>query len=108
MLYGMRLEFPTCRPLAQALAAEQTTKKRARKEARAVPDTLPPLPDTAAEGARKISTAIEKNRGLTPHRAKAGKNPRKKNRTKFEKAQVRNRLSIAASAAIGGPFSAQR
>jgi U3 small nucleolar RNA-associated protein 3 len=77
--------------------------KKARKEGRAVPDALPPLPDPAAEGARKISAAIEKNRGLTPHRAKAGKNPRKKNRTKFEKAQVRCHRTCTASAAMRHP-----
>ncbi len=66
-------------------------------------ETLPPLPEPAADGARKISTAIEKNRGLTPHRAKAGKNPRKKNRTKFEKAQVRSYCILTASAAMCHP-----
>lgn len=66
-----------------------------------MPDTLPPLADPSAEGARKINTAIEKNRGLTPHRNKAGKNPRKKNRTKFEKAKVRPAavLSVCTCAA---------
>lgn len=71
---------------AQAAAEAAAERKQARREARAAPDTLPPLADPAAEGARAINTAIEKNRGLTPHRSKAGKNPRKKNRTKFEKA----------------------
>lgn len=63
-------------------------RKRSRKEKRAVPETLPPLPEATTEGARAINTAIEKNRGLTPHRNKAGKNPRKKNRTKYEKATI--------------------
>lgn len=71
---------------AQAAAEAVAERKKARREARAAPDALPPLADPAAEGARAINSAIEKNRGLTPHRSKAGKNPRKKNRTKFEKA----------------------
>lgn len=72
----------------QAAAVAASERKRARKEKRAVPETLPPLPEATTEGARAINTAIEKNRGLTPHRNKAGKNPRKKNRTKFEKATI--------------------
>jgi U3 small nucleolar RNA-associated protein 3 len=56
-------------------------KKKARQDRYAVPDTtLPPLPDPSAEGGRKISKAIEKNRGLTPHRSNAIKNPRVKHK----------------------------
>lgn len=81
----------------QAASAAATLRKRARKEQRAVPKTLPPLPDPLVEGARAINTAIEKNRGLTPHRNKAGKNPRKKNRTKFEKATIARKGQVQPS-----------
>ncbi len=35
-------------------------------------------------GARAVSRAVEKNRGLTPHRRKDIKNPRVKNKKRFE------------------------
>ena len=38
----------------------------------------PPRPDPESEGPRAISKAVEKNRGLTPHRRKDIKNPRVK------------------------------
>ena len=43
----------------------------------------PPRPDPEAEGPRAISKAVEKNRGLTPHRRKDIKNPRVKVRLKI-------------------------
>lgn len=44
------------------------------------PALPPPLPDATVEGARKVSRAVEKNRGLTPHRRRDIKNPRVKAR----------------------------
>lgn len=50
--------------------------------------------------------AIKKNRGLTPHRNRDLKNPRVKNRLRFDKAQVRRKGQVqpmrAASAAYPG------
>lgn len=52
---------------AEAAAARAATKaeKWRRHEA---PALAPPLEDPSAEGQRPISYAIQKNRGLTPHR----------------------------------------
>ena len=64
--------------LAAARAAK--IKKAARKERHTAQPMQPPLPDELADGARAISRAVEKNRGLTPHRRKDIKNPRVKAR----------------------------
>lgn len=59
------------------------------------PTSFPPLADPDAGGkARGITSAIFKNRGLTPHRNKELKNPRKKNRLKYENALVRRKGQV--------------
>lgn len=64
---------------AEAKAAVAAKKAR-RADVYAFPETAPPAEDPSAAGARGISRDIEKNRGLTPHRRKDIKNPRKKHR----------------------------
>lgn len=73
------------------LAARESalSKKKARAEVYERPGLLPPLPDPTTGGARKINRAIDKNRGLTRHRNKELKNPRKKHRVKFAEATKR-------------------
>jgi hypothetical protein len=78
-------------PTAQAAAAD---RKRAKQERQPATTLHPPLPDKLVDGARGISSAIERNRGLTPHRRKDLKNPRKKHRLAFEKAQVRRKGAV--------------
>lgn len=43
--------------------------------------------EEATDGPRSLTRAIMKNRGLTPHRSKAVRNPRVKKRQKFEQAK---------------------
>lgn len=69
-------------------------KKKARKGAYETPGLLPPRADEETRGARGITYEIEKNRGLTPHRRKDLKNPRKKHRVKFQKALVRRKGQV--------------
>ncbi|KAJ9533578.1 hypothetical protein QJQ45_026646 [Haematococcus lacustris] len=74
----------------QAAKEAAASRKKARAEAHRAPQLPPPLPDPSAGArARGITKAIEKNRGLTPHRRKDLKNPRKKHRIMFAKALVR-------------------
>ena len=75
-------------------------RKKVRKEARAVPAMHPPLPDAAADGARAITTAIEKNRGLTPHRNKVGAKPSGSTRRMFEPASCLHVLFVSKSACL--------
>ncbi|GIL48552.1 hypothetical protein Vafri_5040 [Volvox africanus] len=69
--------------------ANAAARKKARAESHRAPALEPPAPDATTAAARRITNEIQRNRGLTPHRRRDQKNPRKKNRMKFEKAMVR-------------------
>lgn len=47
----------------------------------------PELEPESTSGPRSVTRAILKNKGLTPHRSKAVRNPRVKKRQKYEQAK---------------------
>ncbi|KAF5338889.1 hypothetical protein D9611_008769 [Ephemerocybe angulata] len=72
------------------LIKKKSTEKKVKKKeeydaARAA--EKPDYTEEEADGPRSLTRAILKNRGLTPHRSKAVRNPRVKKRQKFEKAK---------------------
>lgn len=81
-------------PFYEEIRQNRGSNKQRRNESYLYPDLLPPSKEVTTSGARKISTAIEKNRGLTPHRRKDLKNPRKKHRIKFGEAKVRRKGQV--------------
>jgi U3 small nucleolar RNA-associated protein 3 len=83
------------------------TKKRARQEAHTQPDLLPPSQDPTTQGARRINNAIDKNRGLTPHRNKEFKNPRKKHRLKYAEATMRRKGQVQEVRDGGGVYGGE-
>ncbi|KFM25754.1 Something about silencing protein 10 [Auxenochlorella protothecoides] len=90
-----------------SVKASKAEARRVAKEAYKYPDTQVPLEEPQAPGARGITTAIEKNRGFTPHRRRDLKNPRKKNRIKFDEATVRRKgqvqgVKAGAAGSYGG------
>ena len=70
------------------------------------------MAEAEAAGKRNISYEIEKNRGLTPHRPKTLKNPRKKHRIKYGQAVVRRKGQVqevrAQKEAYGGEATGVR
>eukprot|EP00889_Picochlorum_renovo_P004576 jgi/Picre1/31606/NNA_006958.t1 len=78
----------------QATKRHIESQKKQRRDAMAPDELHPPMAEPVASGARKIDSAIEKNRGLTPHRRKDLKNPRKKHRIKFAEANVRRKGQV--------------
>ena len=66
--------------------------------------------EESVEGKRAASYEIMKNKGLTPHRKKANRNPRVKKREAYEKAIVRRKGQVrdvitGAAAAYGGELT---
>jgi U3 small nucleolar RNA-associated protein 3 len=63
-------------------------------------------------GPRSLTRAIEKNKGLTPHRSKAVRNPRVKKRERYEKAKrkVSSQRAVykGGQGALEGSYSGEK
>lgn len=86
-----------------ALQAKKDAK--AERQRRAAPH--PPLPDDTAAAPRKITAEISKNRGLTPHRRKDVKNPRKHQRVKHAAKEKRRKGQVAPVRQQAGPYGGE-
>ncbi|KAK4688376.1 U3 small nucleolar RNA-associated protein 3, partial [Tremellales sp. Uapishka_1] len=73
--------------LVKRRRTEEKDTKREEHETRQAEKLASVYEDESASGPRSLTRAIEKNRGLTPHRSKTGRNPRVKKRLAYEKAK---------------------
>ncbi|KAK5167995.1 something about silencing protein 10 [Saxophila tyrrhenica] len=69
----------TAKKKSDKAAFAEAQRQAALQGGRVVPEEV-----VGADGKRKVTYAIEKNKGLTPHRKKESRNPRVKKRKKFD------------------------
>jgi U3 small nucleolar RNA-associated protein 3 len=82
--------------------------KKAAKASKKAPRALqPPRPDPEAAEPRAITAEIQKNRGLTPHRRKDTKNPRKHARMKHADKEKRRKGQVQGVKAQAGPYAGE-
>ena len=92
-----------------AVKQASQAKKQVKQEAYSAKPLRAPKADPTTQEARGITKDIVKNRGLTPHRSKANKNPRKKHRNKFEKALMRRKGQVQeARAGTAGGYGGEQ
>lgn len=84
----------------------RTEKLAAKSEIYTRTPATPSLPETV-DGKRHITYQMEKNRGLTRARKKLTKNPRKKYRSKHEKAVVRRKGQVRDIRKPTGPYGGE-
>ncbi|KAK3258145.1 hypothetical protein CYMTET_32802, partial [Cymbomonas tetramitiformis] len=81
--------------------------KRAAKVQQQEALTVFPEDEEDAEDRRGLSRQIEKNRGLTPHRSKASRNPRVKLRNKFGDSLKKRRSQVASAREQEGAYGGE-
>lgn len=87
---------------------KHSEKVAAKQNKYSRPTLEPYLPETIPEdGKRLISRQMEKNRGLTRHRNKRDKNPRKKYRTRHEGAVKRRKGQVLDIRKPSGPYGGE-
>ncbi|KAL3687632.1 hypothetical protein R1sor_013941 [Riccia sorocarpa] len=88
-------------------AKQMKEAKKAAKLAKYSRETSAPAIEESADGKRHITNMMEKNRGLTPHRKKLTKNPRKKYKLKHEKAVIRRKGQVRDVKSGGGSYGGE-
>ena len=91
-------------------AATRRDRKRAAKEEkyRRQAGIIAPLEEEIGDfDKRHVGKKIMENRGLTPHRSKDHKNPRKRLRDKFAKAQIRRKGQVRSMREDGGGYAGE-
>ncbi|CAN4119045.1 unnamed protein product [Withania somnifera] len=86
---------------------QHSAKLAAKEKMYSRSPAMPLTPETLVDGKRQINYLMEKNRGLTRHRKKQDKNPRKKYRGKHEKAQKRREGQVQKIKKPSGPYGGE-
>ncbi|KAL5982553.1 hypothetical protein ACLOJK_016626 [Asimina triloba] len=86
---------------------QRAAKIAAKAELYSRTPVAPSLPETVVDGKRQITYQMEKNRGLTRHRKKLTKIPRKKYKVKHQKAVVRRKGQVRDIRKPSGPYGGE-